>query len=206
MSIENLLKKRKQNKNYDQQNYPSLEDVKKLIDKTFNLTASKQNLYPYKVHILGPNHQNIKRDFFDIVCLQSGGAGNTNILSAPYCLIFTTRLVKNPDSKILARIKKGHVYSVCDPKSYNNMQAGISIEVGMFSKVLTSLCLEKNIDVSYTLCFPPYDNNKKEVWKKLSFIEDPVLFSMQLGYRTGLINYNKEKKPNIDEVINWLKH
>ena len=138
------------------------------------------------------------------MCLQSGGAGNTNILSAPYCLIFTTRLVKNPDSKILARIKKGHVYSVCDPKSYNNMQAGISIEVGMFSKVLTSLCLEKNIDVSYTLCFPPYDNNKKEVWKKLSFIEDPVLFSMQLGYRTGLINYNKEKKPNIDEVINWV--
>ena len=106
MSIENLLKKRKQNKNYDQQNYPSLEDVKKLIDKTFNLTASKQNLYPYKVHILGPNHQNIKRDFFDIVCLQSGGAGNTNILSAPYCLIFTTRLVKNPDAKILARIRK----------------------------------------------------------------------------------------------------
>ena len=204
MSIENLLKKRKQIQNYDKQKYPSLEDVKKIIDKTFDLTASKQNLCPYKVHIFGPNHQNIKKDFFDIVCLQSGGAGNTNILSAPYCLIFTTRLVKNPDSRISAQIKNGHAYTVCDPKSYNNLKSGTSIEVGMFSTVLTSLCLEKNIDVSYTLCFPQYESNK-EVWKKLSFIEDPVLFSMQLGYRTGATR-SPEKKPTISDVINWLKH
>ena len=204
MSIEELLKKRKQTRYYNLQRYPSVEIVKELVDKSFDLTASKQNLYPYKVHIIGPNDKNIMKALYEITCIQSGGDRNFNILSAPYCLIFTTRLVKNPDTRILANIKKGHKYSVCDPELYNNMRSMTAIEIGMFSKVLTSLCLEKNIDVSYQLCFPEY-SHKKEVWKKLPFIEDPVLFIMQLGYKTGLTNYNVEKKPNINEVINWIK-
>lgn len=204
MTLTEIYKKRKQTIKYDQENYPDIDIVKNILTETFKITASKQNLYPYKVHVLGPNHKNIKKDLYDIICHASGGPNNINVLYAPYCLIFTTRWVNNPDPIIYERIKRGHTYTVCDPKLYNHAKAATCIEVGMFSKILTGLCLEKNINVSYTLCFPDYEKNK-DLWKKLSFIKDPVLFSMQLGYRTGLVNYNKEKKPLIDDVISWIE-
>ena len=67
------------------------------------------------------------------------------------------------------------------------------------------LCLEKNIDVSYLLCFPPYD--KDERWKEFNFIKDDVLFSMQLGFKSRLFDYDthiEEKKPEKNEVITWV--
>ena len=204
MSISEIYKKRKQTRQYDQENYPDIDIVKNILTETFKITASKQNLYPYKVHVLGPNHKNIKKDLYETVSCSSGGRNNINVLQAPYCLIFTTRWVNNPDPIIYERIKRGHTYTVCDPKLYNNTKSAACIEVGMFSKILTGLCLEKNINVSYTLCFPDYEKNK-DLWKKLSFIKDPVLFSMQLGYRTGLVDNNKEKKPLIDDVISWIE-
>lgn len=204
MSISEIYKKRKQITTYDIENYPDVDTVKEILTETFKLTASKQNLMPYKIHVLGPNHKNIKKDLYETVSHNPGGSNNINILYAPYCLIYTTRLVNNFDPVINERIERGHIYSVCDPKRYNNAKPATCIEVGMFSKILTGLCLEKNIDVSYTLCFPDYEKYK-DLWKKLSFIKDPVLFMMQLGYKTGLVNNNKEKKPPIDDVINWLK-
>jgi len=205
MSIEELLKKRKQIKFYDNNKIPEKSLIESIIKKTFELVPSKQNLMPYKIHILGPE-KDIKQEFYNIVKLQTGGAGNFNVTFAPYCLIFTTRLVTNPNKSVSESIKKGCPFAVCDPINYNKMTNGTSIEVGMFAKVLTLLCIENNIDVSYTLCFPSWQQNK-EKWKKLNFINDIVLFSMQLGYKSTIGNNKKdiyETKPNIDEVINWL--
>jgi hypothetical protein len=68
------------------------------------------------------------------------------------------------------------------------------------------LCLEKNIDVSYLLCF---DGDKNT----LSFTDDNMIFSMQLGYKKQISpekmpDYLKkptgEYKPDVNDIINWL--
>lgn len=207
MSIEKILSKRQQITVYDNLKIPNQKEVEDIISKTFKLTASKQNLYPYKVHILGPNHQNYKKLFFDIVKKQKGGTSNVNIVFAPYCLIFTVRFVDNPGPEIYERIKRGHSYLSCDPNRYKGHRQGASLEVGMFAKVLTALVLEKGMDVSYLGCFPDYEKNK-DLWKTLPFINDIVIFSMQFGYKnkTHFTAKKKVKKPHINDIINWIKH
>ena len=185
--------------------------LKKLqsIKTAFKLTPSKQNLYPYTVYVLGPKNKQEKLDFYDIVCHQKGGPQNTNILSASYCLIFSLRLVTNPDPMILKRIKLGHPYEMCDPNQYHLGGIDAALEIGMFAKIITTLCMAHGLDVAYTRCFPPWEHNKDK-WKKLDFIRDPVIFSMQFGNRyenekaAFKPNEEKEKKPNTDEVIKWL--
>ena len=202
--IEETLVKRQQTKCYSTK-LPNKDTAEEIISKAFNLTASKQNLYPYKVHVLGPDQKDYKKQFYNIVRHQTGGNLNMNVEQAPYCLIFTNRLVKNPDPKIYKRIQKGHIYNNCDPKLYKTQIHNTAIEVGMFAKVLTTLVLEKNMDVSYTLCFPDYEKNR-DLWKKLPFIDDTVIFSMQFGYRFSDYSFNetKEKKQDIKDVINWV--
>ena len=82
----------------------------------------------------------------------------------------------------------------------------MAIEIGMFSKILTTLCLENNIDVSYLLCFPTKEQDKR--WYEFDFLDDEILFSMQLGYKSNKFTRNKNKeetKPEKNEIINWLK-
>lgn len=205
MSIENTLNKRKQIKLFDTENIPDKKLIISLIDKTFELVPSKQSLMPYKVHVLGPEFKDLKERFFNISKTKTGGVYNNNIL-APYVLIFTRRLVKNPNIDVQRKIAFGHNYGVCDPKRYKNFDKDVAIEIGMFSKILTALCLENNIDVSYLLCFPTKEQDKR--WYEFDFLDDEILFSMQLGYKSNKFTRNKNKeeiKPEKNEIINWLK-
>tara|TARA_B110000977_G_scaffold37448_1_gene50338 strand:+ start:1053 stop:1673 length:621 start_codon:yes stop_codon:yes gene_type:complete len=203
--IKDILDKNHQTKLFDTNKIPDKEISEKIIKTAFELTASKQNLYPYKVHVLGPNAEQEKQDLYDIISYQKGGSTNVNVKEAPYCLIFTIRLITNPDPIILARVKNGHSYAAIDPKKYRGQIPGVALEVGMFSKVLSSLALENGLNVAYTGCFPNYEHNTN-LWKKLSFIDDLVIFAMQFGYSLTKHSTKKEieKKPHIDEVINWI--
>ena len=62
----------------------------------------------------------MKRKFEDIIVQNTAGGGgdkNYNVSSAPYDLLFTTRLVK-PNEHIQERIRKGHSYRTCDANEY----------------------------------------------------------------------------------------
>lgn len=209
MTVEDLLKKRKQIKMYSPTFIPEKQLVQEVVDKTFELTASKQNLMPYKVHILGPEHKEYKEKFFELSKRNKGGGQNYNI-KAPYLLIFTNRLVTNPNASTKTKIKLGHGYPMCDPNRYKKSISNrehVALEVGMFAKVLTALCMEKDFQVSYLLCFPDWEENDS-LWKELDFIKDPVVFSMQIGYESQnmTITDNKtfEQKPQKEEIINWI--
>lgn len=202
--IEDILKKKRQTKLYDVNNIPKEDLIKSLIDKTFDLVPSKQNLLPYKVHILGPKCIEYKNILFDLSNKMKGGDQNYN-LRAPYVLLFTRRLVTNPNPAVERKIKLGHRYGVCDPSIYYLFDKDVGIEVGMFSKILSILCLENNIDISYILCFSPRKDATD--WKKLDFLNEDVLFSMQLGYKSKLFKYERKEdeiKPKKNEIINWL--
>jgi len=199
--IEALYKKRKQIKIYDKDRVPERSLIEKLIKTTFETMPSKQSIVPYRVHVLGPEHKDLKIKFYELLKTVPGGVQNFQVV-APYVLFFTPRLATPEFLK--RKMYEGHLHTANNPKEYR--KAGdVYIEIGMFAKMLTTYCLEQDIDVSYTRCFPDWKEDSEE-WKMLP-LKDPLILSMSIGYRKpGIkIDYNKEEwKPDLDDVIKWL--
>jgi len=190
MIMENLFEKRYQVYHYTN-DIPEEGLIKNLITKTFKLVSSKQNIVPYKVNVLGPNCVDEKQKIYEHVKKVFGGSHNHNI-KAPYNLIFTTRLVTNPGKHVQRLIDEGHDQPCTNIKKYKKDKHNISLEIGMFAKVLTGLCLENNLGVSYQLCFKDWQYENEE-----------VLFSMQLGYPAHKRIEKGDFKPHIDDVIKY---
>ena len=201
--IEKLLSKRKQVRQYSVEKIPNLEDVNRIINKTYDLVASKQSLVPYKITVLGPHKKEEKQELYNLSVKNDGGHGNENIF-APYVLCFTNRLVDNPNLSVKRKVAKGHRYDLLDPEKYRTRGMEVGVEVGMFSKILTLLCMEYNFDVSYLLCF------SDSASQQLSFLNDKLIFSLQIGYqKTGDLRKKwlkdfDEYKPHITEIVEWL--
>ena len=201
--IENLLSKRKQVRQYSEDKIPNLEDVNRIINKAYDLVASKQSLVPYKITVLGPHKKEEKQELYNLSIQNDGGHGNENIF-APYVLCFTNRLVDNPNLSVKRKVAKGHRYDLLDPEKYRTRGMEVGIEVGMFSKILTSLCMEYDFDVSYLLCF------SDSASQQLSFLDDKLIFSLQIGYQKSsgikdkFLKDADEYKPDITEIVEWL--
>ena len=201
--IENLLSKRKQVRQYSEDKIPNLEDVNKIINKAYDLVASKQSLVHYKITVLGPHKKEEKQELYNLSIKNDGGEGNENIF-APYVLCFTNRLVDNPNLSVKRKVARGHRYDLLDPEKYRTRGMEVGIEVGMFSKILTSLCMEYDFDVSYLLCF------SDSASQQLSFLDDKLIFSLQIGYQKSsgikdkFLKDADEYKPDITEIVEWL--
>ena len=201
--IEKLLSKRKQVRQYSVETIPNLEDVNRIINKAYDLVASKQSLVPYKITVLGPHKKEEKQELYNLSVKNDGGHGNENIF-APYVLCFTNRLVDNPNLSVKRKVAKGHRYDLLDPEKYRTRGMEVGVEVGMFSKILTLLCMEYNFDVSYLLCF------SDSASQQLSFLDDKLIFSLQIGYQKSSDIKDKflkdadEYKPDITEIVEWL--
>ena len=204
--IENLLSKRKQVRWYEEEKYPSKDTVNELLKKTYELVASKQDLIPYSVKVLGPDKKVEKEEFYNHSkgTAEGENKGNWNIF-APYVICFQYRLVDKPNGHVKRKIDKGAKFPACLPKS-SRQNKNTLIEVGMFASILTALCLENNIDVSYLLCFDGHRD-------KLSFTDDNMILSMQLGYKKQVSPeempkaFNKpddEYKPEVNDIISWI--
>ena len=145
-----------------------------------------------------------KNKLYELSAGLGGGKQNFNIL-APYVLLFTFRHITNPSPSVVKKIARGDKYPSCDIEKYKSQKSQVGIEIGMFSKILTALCLEKELHVSYLLCFPTF-RPEKEGWQKINFLKDPLLFSMQIGHKLNN-RYKKpidEHKPEKSDVINWI--
>ena len=206
--IEDILKRRKQIKIFSNDNAPSKKEIETLLSKAYECVASKQNLVPYKVHVLDPTKDEIKNYLFKLSSSTKGGNKNTELL-APYVLIFTKRFVDKPNPETQRKIDLGHDYPSTDIERYQDMETDIALEIGMFAQTLASLCLERGIDVSYVLCL---SNNNDERWQVplLDFIDDQIDFVMSVGYRHKNQDdkwwrdkKHNEYKPEIKDIINW---
>lgn len=77
MGIEELFSKRRQIRAaWDQQKLPSTELVKDLLNRSLNISPSKQNLYPFKIHAFGPHNPEEKRIVGQICSLWKTGSVN----------------------------------------------------------------------------------------------------------------------------------
>lgn len=207
MTIEKIYSQRKQARIYQKQIYPDAKLVDTLLDKAFSLTASKKNIVPYEIHILGPGNDRPKEILYALSQWHKDN-NNTNIF-APYVLLFTSRLAY-PSPRVIKEMREknaiGVPYPSCSPQHYNTDIDNISnacIEIGIFCNILTGLCIENNIDTSYLSTFPK-TNEYEHIWKQLPLKGERLLFSMQLGYKSMESKNLLYPKPDVGEVIRWV--
>ena len=63
-----IFEDRHQVRFYDHEKVPSKELIEKVLHKAHDLVPSKQNLMPYVIKILGPEHTKIKEDMYKLSC------------------------------------------------------------------------------------------------------------------------------------------
>ena len=156
-----LFEKRSQIRFYDKTKAPDKALIKKCLEDTHYLVASKQNLMPYKVWVFGPFNEKLNQGLYDISrAPPSRTDSNHNLETAPYQFIYTVRLCKG-NSKVMNDLAGGHNQPMMDPKQYKETYAikKTNVEIGMHALILSSLLIENGLDVSYTQCFQDWNNS-----------------------------------------------
>ena len=178
MTIEKLFTARRQIRSFDKEKIPPRELIDDLLRKTFLLAPSKQNIFPYSVHVIGAEHHTLKDELY-ILSQHLDDKSNTQAL-APYNLLFTSRIAEISD--------------------YIGTAAEINIEIGMFCAILTALCIEEGLSVGYMLCY----NDNVDYWTNFPNNNIRVEFTMHIGYADDSVRpFTSESKPEYDEVIDW---
>lgn len=187
MSIEELFSKRRQIRAaWDNEKIPSKELIYDLLTRTLKISASKQNLFPFKIHAFGPDDEKEKRIVEKICCLYTEGsvnnfdrssselkaAGQDNNLPA-WVLVFEQRLCEpntfikeysqrfNGDSPYVTpddvQGTASRFGQISEKRFRESTNKALAcIEVGMFTKILAGLCLENDLAISYIKSFPEW--------------------------------------------------
>lgn len=206
--IDDILKNRRHVIEFEDE-IPDKELVNSLLQRTWKVTPSKNNFMAYTVHVVTDN--STKKLIYNM-CTSNEEQVNANsttqgeyqyILTAPYVLIFTQRLEDKPNKRQQQLIKKGVHYEAVDPNELINMYDTCCIEVGMFANTLTGLCLENDLDVSYTKCF---SQNYKNWIETLPFVNRNPIMIMSIG-KGKIYREIKEDdlRPDFERIINWVK-
>ena len=207
----NILQNRRYARAFSTNIYPEKKLVENLIERTFKLVPSKQNMMPYLITVFGPECIWEKEEIFKLSTREyHKKQGNPNVqIKAPYLLVFSTRLVNKPNKWVQKLIKEGHDFKACDKDEFQKSSRikEVAIEIGMFSMILTELAIENKIDTAYTLCHFNDTKNQK-------IVKNQALFMMSLGYQPPEWPTMKkerkvakilqgETKPNMKDVIIW---
>ena len=207
----NILQNRRYTRAFSQNIYPEKKLVENLIERTFKLVPSKQNMMPYLITVFGPECIEEKEKIFKLSTREYHKKdGNPNVqIKAPYLLVFSTRLIIKPNKYVKKLIKKGHKFKACDKDKFGESSVikEAAIEIGMFAMILTELAIENEIDTAYTLC-------QLNDTKNQTIVKNQSLFMMSLGYQpTDFPTCKKERKvqkillgetkPNMKDVVIW---
>jgi len=249
MSVEDLLKKRRQIREiWDPKKIPSKELINDLLSKAFDLAPSKQNLYPFKIHVIGPENYKEKILLGSICALYKKGSVNNwqndaaiglnnNHKEAPWNLIFELRQAKHNNFTLdhskhyeeeFKNSGKSRFTQIDSDKFRSNANVNLAcVEVGLYTQVLASLCLEKGLDISYIKSFPEwmwqksqgewYKDPPGEVgndWSVFPWITEMPILVVQIGYSVKdmkdtqstefkLGTVREENKPDLKDLIEY---
>jgi len=205
-------------------NKPIEDDfLKEILEQTWKVTPSKNNFMPYKIHVIGPQHENYKKEIYQI-CVGNEDLKNSrnpidegqnlnpnymNLFNCSHALIFTARLEDelNPHQRLLD--KNGIYLEPITPESLATYIDTVSLEVGMFANTLSAVCLENNVQTSYTLCF----KRNLEAWQKLPFVDNRPILIMTIGkaeiYRRDIARKEgwskNDYKPAFNRIVNFCE-
>jgi hypothetical protein len=213
-----------------------------LLYKAWKISPSKNNFMPYQVSVLGPCKQDEKNKIYDKVVnnhkfydeegLKKDTKSNPKMseeykfkvnpsyLHVKYnshLLIFSSRVCPEPNKYYQKMVKEnGHFAEQCEVDQIRAIAESTSFEVGLFASNLTALCLENNIDVSYTACLPKNEKKWKDtpyLWYDKENQLAKVHSIMSIGYgdyyryqwlKDKNIPKNMDIKPEMDEIVEWI--
>jgi len=220
--IFNILQKLRHIRQYDETYIIDKTLINDLLYKTWKVTPSKNNFMPYKIHVIGPDNNEFKKQIYKNCVSQEDymnsfnekNIGNKlndnykNILNCSYLLVFTSRIETDPNPMQKMHVNQGIYLEPLSEKGISSYLDTISLEVGLFANTLAMLCLENNLDISYTLCF----RRDLSFWKKLPFIKNRPILLMTVG--KGKISRRQEMekigqsvldyKPSYDKIIEFV--
>ena len=219
MSTYDTLKKRRYVKKYDSNYHISHELMEEMLRQAWSVTPSKNNFMAYNVHVVGPDNPQIKQQVF-LNCLSNERKldGNENILEERYLddlpnyanilncshlLIFTMRLETEPNPYQQFLIQRGHKYEAVDQRTLNDMLPTVSFETGLFADVFSALCLENDLDVSFTGCF----RRDLESWKDIPFVTQRPVMIMTVGKSKQYLVKSTElpdPRPDFERIVNFV--
>lgn len=165
MAIQDSLKKRAHVVHYKTDDIPTKDDIERILRTGYPLATSKQNAFPYKVWILGPNaersnklYQMTEQNKIDF----DGDVGDKyhanpnlyHVKSAPWTLIITPR-VAPPNAFAAEQCElTGTQWEMGDESFIPRGRESWGIEVGMVAKAITGAVCDEGFDTSYCICFP----------------------------------------------------
>lgn len=219
--IEESLKSRRHVIEYSKDIIPTQVEVEEILQIGYSLASSKQNVFPYKVFILGPNDNRStllhkmcegKKIYQDdkVKTPDAEYCANPNlfhIFSAPYTLIVTPRLAP-PNELYQKEIKKhGNYWEFDKVEALKSSGNAFSVEVGILATTITGAAIDRGWDSSYCVCFPKKINE----WHNFPYIKfAPYLIqTIGKGIKFKKDVFSKEKidldvRPNFKEIFNFV--
>jgi hypothetical protein len=199
------------------------DTIESILKKTWKITPSKNNFMPYSVFILGPDKQESKNEVYKL-CIKNeekaNGIANIeeeryqnfkpqfwNVVSCSYLLIFTPRVETIPNPWQAYCMQQGNVYNQMNEEKMNSVAVTSAIEIGMFTNTFAYFCLEKNIDVSYTMCFSNDVKDWQNISKDIKY-SPTILMSVGKGLRYRQPAHNPieqlDLKPNYERIVKFI--
>lgn len=87
-------------------------------------------------------------------------------------------------------------------------QSVVNVEIGLFARIVSALCMEKDIDTNYLISF----ERKLKYWKKLPFVKMPPCLLMAIGigdrYRTDELSKEArlwDVRPDYDRIVKYAE-
>lgn len=219
-----FLEKYKYVLEYDATANISKDTIDSILAKTWKITPSKNNFMPYSVFILGPDKQESKNEVYKL-CIKNEEKVNNisdiekvryqnfkpqfyNVVSCSYLLIFTPRVETQPNPWQIHRMQKGDVYEQMNEEKMHGVTKLSAIEIGMFINTLAYFCLEKNIDVSHTICFSDDVTDWQNISKDIKY-PPTILMSIGKGLRYRQpVRHPLEQldlKPNYERIVTFIE-
>ena len=218
--IDNVLKHYKYVKTYDRSQDVPQSIIDELLQLTWKVTPSKNNFMPYKLHVLGLQHQHLKDKVYEKALKHQDDQDHLtapslkmprfhNIVSCHYLLIFTQRAEDQPNVHQRELIALGRNYTQTDPNKLGENYGNALLEIGMFCNTFAALCIESQLDISYTLCFP----KKLDRWHDagFEFLDQEPVFIMTAGKALEYLRdeYTALEKldlrPDYNRIVNFVE-
>jgi hypothetical protein len=194
--------------------------IDSLLKQAWKVTPSKNNYMPYTVNVIGPEYQEYKKAVFLNCFRNQAMVDNTtmeeikthrglprysNILNCSYVLILTMRLETQPNLYQQYCLDRGQVHTSTNPKTLNNGYSIASFEAGLFLDAFGGMCLEHDIDTSFTGCF----QKDLESWKDVPFIKTQPIMIMTVGkgikYRDLEQTAQFDLRPDYERIVNFIE-